>query len=198
MSTRHCIGALRPHLRMVGFPLACFVLGSVAWVAAGLVTAPAIEHTPSVAGFIPHLLAGMGVTATAGWLSLRFRRAVTQGHRDEVAADLLDALRRDAAQPGTILLEIDDVQWTAHSGQRVWAVDVLTGEVSDRWIPGQLNPPGSLVLLRHAAGYPPEVLAGMTPEVMAAANRHRANVVCSKRSPGRMVVEAAVSLLRER
>jgi len=138
-------------------PLVWLIVGGTSWIAATVAMGPAVEHLPRRAQLVGHVAAGLGFTVIASWLALRLRRALTQGRRDEEAAELLDLLRLEALQPGTVLLEVHDVQWTARSGQRVWAVDVLTGEVSDRWIPGPGAEPGSLVLpapVRRAARRP--------------------------------------------
>jgi len=149
MSVRLILDALRPHPQMVGIPLACVVLSGIAWIAASVVIGPAIEHLPARTQLAGHIAAGIGVTATASWMVLRARRVAEQKRRDEEAAETLDLLRLEAMQTGTVLLEIHDVQWITSSGQRVWAVDALTGAVSDRWLPGPPSPPGSLVLLRQ-------------------------------------------------
>ena len=197
MSIRRTLDILRPHLWSVGVPLAWLILGGTAWIVATVAIGPAVEHLPRRAQLVGHGAAGMGVTVIASWLALRFRWAVTQGRRDEEAAELLDLFRLEALQPGTVLLEVHDVQWTTRSGQRVWAVDVLTGEVSDRWIPGPGSEPGSLVLLRQSSGRPVDVIARMTPTALEAANRHRSCQANSTVSECHMVVEEAERLLHE-
>lgn len=89
-------------------------------------------------------------------------------------------------EAGASLLEIHEVQWTTHSRQRVWAVDVLTGPLSDWWLPGQAWPPGSLVFVRSRAGQPSRVVARMTPAELEGDRTT---------SLGRLVVEAAERLL---
>ena len=197
MSVRRTLDALRPHLWSVRVPLAWLIVGGTAWIAATVAIGPADDHLPPRAQLVGHIAAGMGVGVIASWLALRFRRALTQGHRDEEAAELLDLLRLEALQPGTVLLEIHDVQWTTRSGQRTWAVDVLTGEVSDRWIPGTGSEPGSLILLRHSSGRPVDVIARMTPAILKAANRHRSCEADRTASARHMVVEEAERLLHE-
>ena len=154
MSIRRTFDVLRPHLWSVGVPMAWLIVGGNAWIAATVAIGPAVEHLPWRAQLVGHVAAGTGFTTIASWLALRFRRAVTQGHRDQEAAELLDLLRLEALQPGTVLLEIHDVQWTSRSGQRVWAVDVLTGEVSDRWIPGPGSEPVRSFSYASRAGGP--------------------------------------------
>ena len=197
MSVRRTIYVLRPHLWSVDVPLAWLIFGGAAWIAATVAIGPAVEHLPGRAQLVGHVAAGTGLTVIASWLALRFRRALTQGRRDEEVAELLGLLRLEALQPGTVLLEIHDVQWTVRSGQRVWAVDVLTGEVSDRWIPGAGSEPGSLVLLRHSSGRPVDVIARMTPTALEAANRHRSREAERTASARHMVVEEAERLLHE-
>lgn len=197
MSIRRTLDVLRPHLWSVGVPLAWLIVGGSAWIAATMALGPAVEHLPPRAQLVGHVAAGMGITGIASWLALRFRRALTQGHRDEEAAELLDLLRLEALQPGTVLLEIQHVQWTTRSGQRVWAVDVLTGEVSDRWILGPGSEPGSLVLLRQSSGRPEDVIARMTSTALMAANRHCSCQSNRTASARRMVVEEAERLLCE-
>ena len=197
MSVRRTLDAFRPHLWSVGVPLAWLIVGGTAWIAATVAIGPAVEHLPPRAQLVGHVAAAMGLTVIASWLAFRFRRALTQGRRDEEAAELLDLLRLEALQPGTVLLEVHDVQWTARSGQRVWAVDVLTGEVSDRWIPRPGSEPGSLVLLRQSSGRPVDVVARMLPTVLVAADRHRGREANRTASAGRMVVAEAERLLDE-
>ena len=182
---------------MVGIPLACVVLSGAAWIAASVVIGPAVEHLPARVQLAGHIAAGLGVTAAAGWMVLRTRRAAEQKRRDEEAAETLDLLRLEAMQPGTVLLEVHDVHWTTGSGQRVWAVDALTGAVSDRWLPGPPSPPGSLVLLRQLSGRPADVIARMAPAVLVAATRHRNAEIDRGVSARHMVVDAAERLLRE-
>lgn len=197
MSVRRSLDVLRPHLWSVGVPLAWFIVGGTAWIASTVALGPAVGHLPGRAQLVGHVGAGTGLTVIASWLALRFRRAVTRGRRDEEAAELLGLLRLEALQPGTVLLEIHDVQWTARSGQRVWAVDVLTGEVSDRWIPGPGSEPGSLILLRQSSGRPVDVIARMTPTDLEAANGHRRYEADRTASARHMVVEEAERLLHE-
>lgn len=191
------LDALRPHLRMVGMPLACVVLSGTAWIAASVVTGPAIEHLPARAQLAGHIAVGLGVAAAAGRMVLWTRRAGEQKRLDEEAAETLDLLRLEAMRSGNVLLEIHDVQWTTGSGQRVWAVDALTGAVGDRWLPGPPSPPGSLVLLRQLSGRPADVIARMTPAVLLAATRHRNAEIDRGASARHMVVDAAERLLRE-
>ena len=197
MSVRRTLDALRPHLWSVGVPLAWLIFGGTAWTATTVALGPAVEHLPRQAQLVGHVAAAMGLTVIASWLALRFRRALTQGHRDEEAAELLDLLRLEALQPGTVLLEVHDVQWTTRSGQRVWAVDVVTGAVSDRWIPRPGSEPGSLVLLRQSSGRPVDVIARMPPTALEAANRHRNCEADRTASARHMVVEEAERLLHE-
>lgn len=178
-------------------PLACLILVATAWIAASAAIGPAVGQLPPPARLVGHMAAGTGVMVIASWLAMRLHRAATQRCRDEEAAELLDVLRMEAMRPQTVLLEIQYVQWTAQSGQRVWAVDVLTGEVSDRWIPGQSSPPDSLVLLRQPSGRSSDVIARMTPAVLKAANRHRSVEIDRGTHACHMVVEAAERLLRE-
>lgn len=197
MSVRRTLDVLRPHLRGVGAPLAWLVVGGTAWIAATMAMGPAVEHLPRRAQLVGHVAAGLALTVIASCLAMRFRRAVTRGRRDEEAAEILDLLRLEALQPGTVLLEIHDVQWTTRSGQRVWAVDVLTGAVSDRWVPGPGSEPGSLVLLRQSRGRPVDVIARMTPTVLEAANRHRRCEADRTNRARHTVVAEAERLLQE-
>lgn len=197
MSLRRTLHVLRPHLWSVGVPLAWLIVGGTAWIAATVALGPAVEHLPRRAQLVGHIAAALGATVIASLLALRFRRAVTQGRRDEDATELLDLLRMEALQPGTVLLEVHDVQWTTRSGQRVWAVDMLTGEVSDRWIPGPGSEPGSLVLLRQSSGRTVDVIARLTPTALEAADRHRSCEADRTASARHMVVEEAERLLHD-
>lgn len=195
MRVREKIAVPRRHIRAVGPPLACLVVIGAFWVAANV----AVSHTaqPS-AGRLPlvaHIISGVTLIGTVGWLLQRMRRADQQARQDEDARHMLDVLRLEAMEAGTVLLEIHEVQWTARSGQRVWAVEALTGAVSDRWLFGQALPPGSLVLVRERAGQPSSVVARMTPDELDRANRQRGVDVDRSTSLGRMVVEAAERLL---
>lgn len=178
----------RPSIRALEGPLAVSVaLGAVWWAAEGGLT---VARGPAPAGVV-----GLALTALLGWFAIRGHLA-RRRRREQWAAELLEYLRAEAVQPGTLLLEVNAVQWVALTGQRVWAVDALTGEVSDRWVPRLACPPGSLVLLRQAAGGPSEVRACMTPAALKAAIRQRDSEIDKRTSPGHLVVAAAEALLR--
>lgn len=179
----------RPSIRALPVPLAVSVAFGAAWCAAdgGLTVA----RGPAPAAVV----VGLALTALLGRFALRGHLA-RRRRREQWAAELLEYLRAEAVQPGTLLLEVHAVQWVALTGQRVWAVDALTGEVSDRWVPRLACPPGSLVLLRQAAAGPSEVHACMTPSALKAAIRQRDSEIDKRTSPGHLVVAAAEALLR--
>lgn len=180
----------------VGPPLACLALGCIVWTVLARGIGVASGHLPARTQLVANVVAGVGAAGLLGWLAVRVRRALKQSHWDQEAAQMLDVLRLEATQHGSVLLEIHQVQWTARSGQRVWAVDVLTGEVSDRWVPGEASLRGSLVLMRNLSGQSPNVIARMSPENLDAANRYR-DALARNVSPGHLVVEAAEQLLRD-
>lgn len=138
---------------------------------------------------------GGAVAAVAG-LALRARRSSVRRQRDEQAAQTLDLLRLEALQPGSALLEVHAIQWATASGQRVWAVDVLTGAVIDYWLPGPTRPLGSLVLVRQGAERPREIVARLDQAALAAAHRHLRAQAETAGAVTHSVVQEAESLLR--
>ncbi len=197
MSARIIADRIWSGIMAVWPPLACLALGCIVWTALARAIGVVSGHLPARTQLVANVVAGVGAVVLLGWLAVRVRRALKQSHWDQEAAQMLDVLRLEATQQGSVLLEIHQVQWTARSGQRVWAVDVLTGEVSDRWVPGEGCLRGSVVLMRNRPGRSPNVIARMRPEDLDAANRYRDALVARNVSPGHLVVEAAEQLLRD-
>ena len=170
----------------------------VATAAATYGVAVAGQHVPTAAQVAAHAIVILTATAGLAWLAVGTRREIRRPGLDAKAAETLEVLLLQALQPGYTLLEIQAIQWVTSSGQRVWAVDVLTGGISDRWVPGSGWTVGALVMMRARPGQPPEIVAAMSPSVLRSANRHRHRALIRSASPGLMVVEAAEKLLRER
>ncbi len=190
--------AQRSTIRTVARRGAVAVGCALATAAATHGIAVAGKQVPTAAHVAAHAIVILSATAALVWLAVGTRRELRRPGLDAKTAETLEVLLLQALQPGYTLLEIHAIQWVTSSGQRVWAVDVLTGGISDRWVPSSGWTVGTLVLMRETPGKPPAIIAAMSPSVLRSANRHRHGALIRSASPGLMVVDAAEKLLRER
>lgn len=169
--------------------LACAAAGLAIWVGADLLPG----------SFLAAVMRTLGVACVVAitvWRAVQARRSFVQRQRDEQAAQTLEFVRLDAMQLGSALLEIHAVQWATASGQRVWAVDVMTGAVLDHWLPDPTRPLGSLVLVRQHAGQPQQIVACLDQAALAAAHRHLKAQAETAGAGTQSVVQEAELLLR--
>ncbi|HEX8511139.1 MAG TPA: hypothetical protein VF635_16790 [Propionibacteriaceae bacterium] len=155
------------------------------------------QHSPAAVRIAAHAIVLLSAAAAVTWL----RSAPVETYNVPTSTRRPPgpwSFSLQAMQPSYALLEIHAIQWVTSSGQRVWAVDVLTGGISDRWVLGSGWPVGALILMSHRPGQPPDVTAAMTPTALQAANRHRHAAVSGRVPPGLMVIQAAERLLNER